>query len=57
MGVTASNHHRIGLVWSADIVGVATLSANERRVFAPPDGLSDTEFGQRKGSFGDAFIH
>jgi hypothetical protein len=56
MRVTASNHDRIGLVWSADIVGVATLSANERRVFAPPDRLSDTEFGQRKGSFGDAVI-
>ena len=57
MGVAASNHDRIGLVWSADIVGVATLSANERRVFAPPNGLSDAEFGQRKGSFGGAVIH
>jgi hypothetical protein len=57
MRVTASNHDRIGLVWSADIVGVATLSANERRVFAPPNRLPNTEFGQRKGSFGGAVIH
>ncbi len=57
MRVTASNHDRIGLIWSADIVGIPAQSANERGVFAPPDRLSDTEFGQRKRSFGGAVIH
>ena len=57
MSVAAANHHRIGLAWPADIVGVATLAAHEHRVFAAPDRLSDAEFGQRKGSFGGSVIH
>jgi hypothetical protein len=47
----------MGLVWPTNIVGEATLSANKRGVFSAPDRLPDTEFGQRKGSFGGAFIH
>jgi hypothetical protein len=46
VGDPAADDHRIGLACELDVVGVATLAADQRRILGARHRLADAEFHQ-----------
>jgi hypothetical protein len=55
--VPAANDHRISLAGQVQIVAVATLTAQQNRVFVARNGLTDSEFGEGQLIDVDIAIH
>ncbi len=57
MGVAAAHHHRMRLTGDIDIVGIAPLAFQQRRVLDPQDRLADAELLQRQRVLVHPIIH